>query len=414
MDLNITDDEIKEIENMAVITESPLDRSVRDLKNAYERGEFDPHPDFQRNPGVWKIEQKTRLIESILLKVKLPRIYMSEVRNPVTTPKGQRFKDEIIDGQQRITTIFDFINNQFSLNGLNRAIKLEGARFKDLPEIFQNRILDTTLNVIRITRDSNPETKYFMFENLNRGSVSLNKQEFRESYYHSPLVMFVRNLAADVGHFKQFVESGGFTKPIVNRKKPEELIAKALAFHVLRVDAYKDKEQFINLFYETYKDPVKYHLDCPEFKQWHDSFSEACLTINRIFGTRPFCIQGQTENKFGKKFNEAIYDAYMYGFLDIKDFKMARQHSDDIYKATCTLYKNIDFLNAVTIGAFDDRSGRRFIKSTTDPVKIKRRLEMFKDLLKQACREIRPRLSDEERDRLHQRELDELEAKRDN
>lgn len=403
--MNLTPEEINEIENMAIVTESPLDRTIRDLKIAFERGEFDPHPNFQRNPGVWKYDQKTRLIESIILKVKIPRIYMAEIWNTQTTTQEKHFKDEIVDGQQRLTTIFDYINNVFALKGLNRATRLEGARFKDLPVLFQNRILDTTLNVIRITHESNIETKYYMFENLNRGSVGLNKQEFRESYYHSPLVKFVQNLASDVGHFKNFMVNSGFTPMIINRKKPEELVAKALAFHVLRVDVYKNKDQLIGLFYETFKAPVRFHLECPEFKQWHDIFSEACLTINRIFGTRPFCVQGTMGgNKINKKFNEAIYDAYMYAFMDIKDFKLARQNADEIYRATCSLYKNPDFVNSVTLGIFDGDS-RRTLRSTADPNKVKLRMEMFKDLLKKSCKDIKPRLPDGDLEKLRQQSI---------
>ena len=405
----LSEDDIAEIEKMVAVVEAPLDRTIRDLKGSYDQEEIDPHPDFQRNPGIWNDEQASRLIESLILKIPIPRVYTAEI----LPTEQKKYVDEVVDGQQRLTTVFNFIDGVFRLKGLTHAPKLNGLSFDILPAIYRERILKTPFNIIRISSTSYPETKLLMFENLNRGSVALNKQEVRAVTFHGPIINFVRELTDNTVTFNEFMKASGLKN---DREIPEELVAEALAFHVLRPDAYKTKEQFINLFYSTYKN---YPADCSEFQEWHDAFTEACLTIMRAFGTRPFVHLNVDKSKRAKHFAESVFTAYMYGFMDIKDHQLARKHADDIYRATCNLYKNDDYVQSVT-GSTPIRHG-----STQDPVLVKRRLEMFKDSLRKECKIITPRLSEDEiatlhqkdddkREEKHKRELEEAEASRDN
>ena len=87
--------------------------SIFELKRRYDRGLICLDPDFQRN-FVWKQKQKSELIESVIMGIPLPLIYLAE------TMEGNLI---IVDGRQRLTTFFHFMDNKFALNGLKILLK---------------------------------------------------------------------------------------------------------------------------------------------------------------------------------------------------------------------------------------------------------------------------------------------------
>ena len=98
--------------------------SIFEIKRRYDRGAICLDPDFQRN-YVWKTKQKSELIESVIMGIPLPLIYLAE------TMQGTLV---IVDGRQRLTTFFDYMDNKFALKGLNILTELNGYRFGDLED----------------------------------------------------------------------------------------------------------------------------------------------------------------------------------------------------------------------------------------------------------------------------------------
>lgn len=126
-------------------------------------------PAFQRR-YVWDDTIASRLVESILLNVPIPPCYFSQ---------NADFELDVIDGQQRIYSIYRYMNNQFALSGLEVLKELNGRRFHEM-SITQQRQLDThTLRCVVITNQSHPEIKFDVFQRLNTNTVPLNAQELR-------------------------------------------------------------------------------------------------------------------------------------------------------------------------------------------------------------------------------------------
>ena len=96
--------------------------SIFELKRRYDKGLICLDPDFQRNE-VWSTRQKSELIESVVMGIPLPLIYLAE------TMEG---KLVIVDGRQRLTTFFRYLDNEFSINGLKIMIELNACKFRDL------------------------------------------------------------------------------------------------------------------------------------------------------------------------------------------------------------------------------------------------------------------------------------------
>ena len=103
------------------ISSQPRDWTISTLREKSDKGHLILQPHYQRE-YVWKLkpELPSRLIESILLEIPIPPIYLGKMQGPGL---------EVIDGQQRLTTLIDFVNNKFHLQRLERMGSLNGKYF---------------------------------------------------------------------------------------------------------------------------------------------------------------------------------------------------------------------------------------------------------------------------------------------
>jgi len=191
------------------------DRSIYELFRKFQRGDLILDPEFQRR-YVWDNKKASLLIESVLLEVPIPVIYLAEEDNG---------KFIVIDGQQRLRS-FRFLNNEFKLRGLSVLSELNGKYFKDLDKEKQRKIEDTTLRVIEIRKESHPDVKFEIFERLNVGAVKLNDQELRNCIYRGRYNDLIKELAED----KDFLFLLGLREPH-KRMYDRELVLHFLAFY---------------------------------------------------------------------------------------------------------------------------------------------------------------------------------------
>jgi hypothetical protein len=119
------------------VSSQPHDWTLSTLRDKLDRGQLELQPTYQRE-YVWKLrpELPSRLIESLLLEIPIPPIYFGKIT-------GGRL--EVIDGQQRLTTMINFISNKFPLQRLQRMASLNGKSFKEIPEEHQAKILDAPI-----------------------------------------------------------------------------------------------------------------------------------------------------------------------------------------------------------------------------------------------------------------------------
>lgn len=138
------------------------------------RNELIIDPDFQRL-FVWNIKQKSELIESILMGIPLPVIYLFEQNDG---------RLQVVDGRQRLTAIFQYMNNEFSLFSELKILKGErGKKFKDLSFLMQGKIEDFQMTIYRIQPPTPEKVKFDIFDRVNRGGVKLNHQEMRNALH---------------------------------------------------------------------------------------------------------------------------------------------------------------------------------------------------------------------------------------
>lgn len=192
--------------------------------------------DFQRG-NVWSTRQQRELVESVLMGLPLPIFYYNEDK------KGRLI---VIDGRQRLTALFEFMDNKFKLNGLKILKHLNGKSFHDLDPIMQNKIEDYQI-MAHVIKPPTPDRIIFdIFDRVNRAGTKLNKQEIRNALYQGNATLLLKYLNQHDA-FKQATD-GAFEKD--RRMKDSYIILRFIAFYL-----YFDKR-----LYKYYEEVGSYEL----------------------------------------------------------------------------------------------------------------------------------------------------------
>lgn len=315
--------------------------SIFELKRRYDRGLICLDPDFQRN-FVWKQKQKSELIESVIMGIPLPLIYLAE------TMEGNLV---IVDGRQRLTTFFHFMDNKFALNGLKILPDLNGCRFSDFEEDKKKRKFATDIEdfqlVIQIIKYPTPDrVRFDIFDRVNRGGTPLNNQEMRNALYQGKSTRLLSSLAES----EQFQNATG--KSISpTHMKDRYIILRAVSFWMWREGKLKNSDG----------EEIKYRSDIEEFLGYameqlnrasdqeiatiQEIFLEEMLVIYDILGEDAFRIP--TENKKRRPVSMILFESLFYFFrLIMKDSEGL--DPSDIIKAVQEIMEDSVFLEALT------------------------------------------------------------------
>jgi hypothetical protein len=154
------------------------DFSLETIASMVESKAIDPSPEYQRRQR-WGPAQQSALIESFLLNVPVPPVYLAEEDFGVYS---------VIDGKQRITSISDFMRGKLQLKGLVELEDLNGFTIKDLPESMANALrVRPYVRAVTLLKQTDPELKFEVFLRLNRGGQTLTAQEVRHVAFRGPL-----------------------------------------------------------------------------------------------------------------------------------------------------------------------------------------------------------------------------------
>ncbi|MDJ0659281.1 MAG: DUF262 domain-containing protein [Crocosphaera sp.] len=177
-------------------------------------------PDYQR-AMTWDEETQSKFIESLMLGLPIPYIFVADIS------EGEDLaRLEIIDGTQRIRTVTRFINNELTLQNLEKLSTLNDFKFKDLPLPRQRRFKRITMRMIVLTQAADEEARRDLFERINTGSVALNEMEIRTGIQPGKFL----NLIEELSKSKKFRDLCSFTEPEINRKAPQEFVLRFFAF----------------------------------------------------------------------------------------------------------------------------------------------------------------------------------------
>jgi len=174
-------------DELSKIVSYNIANTVEVLKFKIDNEEIDLKPEFQRD-FVWDINRASLFIDSLLIGLPIPSIFLGKSKEDETY--------KVIDGQQRLKSVYFFINGKFITNGQEQIFGLrkldgrdwDGKTYDELDEKHKRRIRNAVLNTTVIEDiDSNPRVVHDIFHRLNTGGMSLTDQEVRNCVYNGTL-----------------------------------------------------------------------------------------------------------------------------------------------------------------------------------------------------------------------------------
>jgi hypothetical protein len=207
------------------IREDP--QTVFELMRKHANGKLIIDPEFQRNPKIWNLTQKSEFIESIILNFPLPPFYVSQ------TVDGKYI---IVDGLQRTSTLRGFVNDGFKLSGLKALKNLNTYSFSELKTLsgdYQTKIEDKKLNFYVIRPSVPIKVVYDIFKRINTGGTNLERQEVRNCIFLGRSTKLLKELS-ELDSFKLAINYG----ISAIRMKDREVVLRYLAFKIF---GYKDE-----------------------------------------------------------------------------------------------------------------------------------------------------------------------------
>ena len=206
-------------------------RTVRETVLRISNGRYIMDPDFQRD-FIWDISKQSKLIESCIMRIPLPVIYVAESLDG---------RVMVVDGLQRLSTFQRFLDDRFKLTRIGDGHPLEGMAFSDLPVHLQERVEDTQLTLHILDRSASDRARLDIFERVNSGEP-LTRQQMRNAIYNGPGTRWLSRMAA---HDAFHLATGNSLNPKTMRDR--EAINRFAAFHILGWKAYAggDMDDFL-------------------------------------------------------------------------------------------------------------------------------------------------------------------------
>lgn len=166
--------------------------TVADIRNMHRSGGLILRPEYQRQ-AVWPDAAKVSLMETILLGYPIPELYLAYE----TDPDGNQTVS-VVDGQQRLTALLEYLENKYPLTGLEEgeiARRYEGALFRDLPEDERKSFFQYRFPIRRLS-NLDDEFVRAVFARVNRVNMVLTEQELRNALLPGPFFDFLKDCAS--------------------------------------------------------------------------------------------------------------------------------------------------------------------------------------------------------------------------
>lgn len=313
-----------------------LDMSFGELMNMHDDGDLFITPEYQR-VFRWSDFQQTRFIESVLLEIPIPPIFVAE------DDKGRW---EVVDGLQRISTIFSFFGllnsmpekNNSTLSQGEMVKELEGITIDNLPVKLKTTIKRAVCRVEIVRWDSNEDIRYELFNRLNTGASPLSDQEIRNCIFRS-YPIDLNQVLRDIAKIPEYEE---LINPSPTKKEAmflEELVLRYFAFKHLEGEFKTTVPQFLTEFMRS----VSNGTTQLNLKEEQADFINFVAFLQETFGKSIFRPKGN--------FALHIFDSLAYAIP--KSFKTIKGNEKKI-KAAIERLKTDDLYNSIGTSTFSN------------------------------------------------------------
>ncbi len=310
-----------------------------------ERKELIIDPDFQRG-NVWAKKQGAELVESILMGIPIPVMYLFEMRDG---------KKQVVDGRQRISAILDFLNDKLVLKDLKILPEYNDCKFTDLDAKMQGIFEDSQMYFYIIQPPTPERVKYDIFDRVNRGGTRLTNQEMRNALYRGKSTRLISELSKS----EEFLRATGHgISP--KRQKDNYVVLRTISFYLL----YKKSELVIKQNGES----IEYKSDIDDFlakmmifinEKASDELIADCRAMFLRAMNNSYDIMGEGAYRFAayevetgksrkRPINMPLFEMLVYIFSDScvrKDIQVTRdviERFKDSYDYQILLMSNVD------------------------------------------------------------------------
>ena len=243
------------------VTTRPISYRIADFVQWNNRDELRLSPEFQRRP-VWLSKARSYLIDTIVRGLPVPPIYVREIIDP----KTQRVTREVIDGQQRLRAVLDFIAGNLRIGKAHNAA-LAGKSFRNLDPEEQTKFLQYPFSV-NLVEQASYEDILDIFARINAYTMTLKRQEKLNALYFGEFKASIYKLGRENASF--WKDCGVLTDRQIARMAEAEMASELL---VAMIDGLQDKKKSLEKFYRKYDD---------EFAQRHELETRFRFTIGLI------------------------------------------------------------------------------------------------------------------------------------
>lgn len=294
------------------------------VKDLVEKGDvLNIRPEYQRRLR-WTVAQKSKLIESLLLNIPIPPIFLYE---------SAAARYEVIDGQQRLNAIKEFMAGDFTLSSLNVLQPLNGIKYSRCPPRIKRALERSSISAIVLLLESASETssnrltmtdlRRFIFDRLNTGGTKLNPQEIRNALNPGPLNSAIIEIARD-GLFTRIFGIPPYveTNPNDYYESPER--QKNLLYSsmgdcqlVLRYFALRDLSNIRGSMKAMLDRALARKITEDEAEVEKSGYLARLSFLDELFDHKPFMLPA--DDKGREQVSAAIYDASMVAINDLWD-----------------------------------------------------------------------------------------------
>jgi len=319
----------------ATINVSKDDSSIYELKRQYDKKRIELSPNYQRG-NVWNSKQRSELIESILMGIPLPIMYFFQNSSGIK---------QVVDGKQRLTALFDYIDNNFSLSDLNIMSELKGKKFQDLTGLQQGKIEDYKVSINVIKPPTPDRIKFDIFDRVNRGGTRLNNQEMRNAIYQGPATELLERLK-DYPYFKKATDNSIRSRVMKDR----HMILRFIAFYLWRTNALTTKsgelveyKSDIDAFLGKTMDFLN-HTSPNSIMEIENIFKVAMKNSYDLLGPNGFRISTYKQSTQKRPVNMALFESLAY----LMSFDEVRKEKDQVKENIKLLFDDVEFDAAIT------------------------------------------------------------------
>ncbi|MBG1259315.1 DUF262 domain-containing protein [Nostoc commune] len=336
-------------EKINIATREP---TIEQLLRRIDEEALDLAPDFQRQANIWTLEAKSKLIESILIRIPLPAFYID-----ATNEETDEDKWVVVDGLQRLSALKQFVidksDNRLKLVGLEYLKDLNNKNYDELERRYQRRILETQVTVYLIEKGTPLEVKYNIFKRINTGGVPLSNQELRHALNPGQAIKLVAKLAS----FSEFKRVVNLSESKKKRMDDREFVLGFLAFYLISYKEYQEetRDSFLSKALSKINS-----LSNEEITKIEENFKKAMIAAFDIFNNNAF---RKISNKNKRKFplNKSLFEVWSVnlGRLNIENIQILKDRKRKLIDTFIRYVDNdADFL--VSISQVKNKIDHRF------------------------------------------------------